>query len=42
MEKYDYRKAVCNDIRNYIKDNDIKAADYESRDDMFNALNDDL
>lgn len=42
MEKYNYKNAVCEDIRNYIKDNDIKATDYESRDEMFNALNDDL
>ena len=42
MEKYDYRAAVCEDIREYIKNNDINPSDYESRDEMFNALNDEL
>lgn len=42
MEKYDYRKAVCDDIRDYINDNGIKATDYTSREEMFEALNDAL
>lgn len=42
MEKYDYRKAVCDDIRDYIQNNGIHASNYATRWDMFNELNDTL
>ena len=42
MNKYDYKNAICEDIRNYIAENGISPANYADRDDMFNSLNDDL
>lgn len=42
MEKYNYREAVIEDIRNYIKDNDIKTEGFDSRDEMEEYLNDTL
>ena len=42
MEKYNYNEALANDIRNYITENEISAKDYESADEMREALNDDL
>lgn len=42
MEKYDYKKAVENDIREYIKNNDINPENYESASDCYDALYDDL
>lgn len=42
MEKYNYREAVENDIREYIKDNEIRVSDYESADECFDALYDDM
>lgn len=35
MEKYDYRKAIINDIKNYIKDNPQEWADPMITDDIF-------
>lgn len=42
MEKYDYKKAVCDDIRSYFNENNINASDYESRDEMYEDLYDKL
>lgn len=42
MEQYDYREAIKDDIRTYIKDNDIKPEDYDDKDDLYEQLNDDL
>ena len=41
MERYDYRKAVCEDIRTYIEDNDIKVTT-ENREELEQDLYDDL
>lgn len=30
MEKYDYRKAVKDDVIEYIKNNDLTAADFQN------------
>ena len=41
MATYNYRDAVCEDIRNYIEENNIKV--YSSvKDDLYNELYDDL
>ena len=42
MERYNYREALKDDIRAYIEDNDIKAADYEDADAMREDLYDKL
>lgn len=42
MEKYDYRKAIKEDIINYIKDNDVLNYEYRDRDELFNILMDEL
>ena len=42
MKKYDYKKAVENDIREYINDNNINPNDYESASDCYDALYDDM
>lgn len=41
MERYDYRQAVIEDIREYIEDN-ITMSDYEDKDEAYEALYDDL
>lgn len=41
MDKYNYYEAVCEDIRDYINDNDIKVTS-ENRDELFDKLYDDL
>ena len=35
MEKYDYKKAIINDIKNYIKDNPQEWVDPMTTDDIF-------
>lgn len=42
MEKYDYLKALKEDIHNYIKDNDVLDYEYETRDDLYDTLYDEL
>ncbi len=39
MQKYDYFEAVCNDVRDYIKEN-INAADFSDREELEEHLND--
>ena len=39
--KYDYVKAMTEDIINYVNDN-ITLSDYDNKDDLFEALNDDM
>lgn len=41
MERYDYRKSLMDDIRNYIDENDIKITS-ENRDDVEEELRDSL
>lgn len=41
MERYDYRQALMDDIRNYIEENDIKITS-ENRDDVEEELRDSL
>lgn len=41
MEKYNYRQALMDDIRNYIEENDIKITS-ENRDDVEEELRDSL
>ena len=41
MERYDYRQAVCEDIRTYIEDNDIKVTS-ENKEELQEELNDTL
>lgn len=41
MERYDYRQALMDDIRNYIDENDIKITS-ENRDDVEEQLRDSL
>lgn len=41
MERYDYRQALMDDIRNYIDENDIKITS-ENRDDVEEELRDSL
>lgn len=41
MEVYDYRRAVCEDIRNYIKENGIKVTS-ETREEIEESLREDL
>lgn len=41
MERYDYRQAVMDDIRDYIRENGIRAT-YDNRDDLENDLRDSL
>lgn len=41
MEKYDYREAMCEDIRQYIADNNIKVTS-ENKDEVYEKLNEDL
>ena len=42
MKKYDYKNAICEDIRNYISENGISPANYADKDDMRESLNDAL
>lgn len=42
MEKYDYRKALKEDILNYIEDNDVLEYEYDSAHDLHEILNDEL
>lgn len=42
MEKYDYKKALKEDILNYIKDNDVLDYEYDSVHDLHEILNDEL
>lgn len=41
MEKYNYREAVCEDIRNYLQENDIFVTQ-DNKDDLEDALHDKL
>ena len=41
MEKYNYYEAVCDDVRNYIIDNEIKVNE-DNREEVEEQLNDDL
>lgn len=41
MTKYNYYEAVCNDIRDYINENDIRVTS-DNKDDLYQQLNDDL
>ena len=41
MERYDYLEAVTADVLEYIK-NEINLSDYDSREDLEEALNDEL
>lgn len=41
MEKYNYFEAICDDVREYINDNDIKVTT-ATRDDVETELNDTL
>lgn len=41
MERYDYFSHVCEDVRNYIEENDIKV-NAENREEVEERLNDDL
>ena len=41
MERYDYRTALCEDIREYIKDHDITVTS-DNREEVEEQLNDDL
>lgn len=41
MEKYDYYEAVCEDVRNYISENEIKV-NSSNREEVEEQLNDDL
>lgn len=41
MERYDYHEAVYNDVVDYIREN-VDFADYDTLDDLAEALNDDL
>lgn len=46
MKKYDYREAICGDIREWLNENytqkEIKSSLSEDRDDFFEKLYDDL
>lgn len=42
MEKYNYNDAIREDIKNYIKENGIKASDYENIDEAYDALYDNM
>lgn len=41
MEEYDYRKAMCEDIRTYIEDNNIEVNN-DNREEIEEQLNEDL
>jgi hypothetical protein len=41
MSTYNYQEAICNDIRDYINENDIKVTS-ENKEDLYQQLNDDL
>lgn len=41
MEKYDYNKALYEDIKDYI-DNNINLSDYEKAEDLYDILEEDL
>ena len=41
MSKYNYYDAVCNDIREYLNDNDIKVTT-DNKEDLYQELYDDL
>lgn len=41
MEKYDYRKALREDIINYLNEN-VNLSDYESEEEAYEALYDDM
>lgn len=41
MDKYNYYDAVCEDIRDYINDNDIKVTS-DNREELYDKLYDDL
>lgn len=41
MEKYNYLEAICDDVRNYIIENEIKVNE-DNRDEIEEQLNDDL
>ena len=41
MEKYNYKKAIINDIKNYIKDNPQEWADPMMIDDIFDYWEED-
>lgn len=41
MTTYNYREAICNDIRDYINENDIKVTS-ENKEDLYQELYDDL
>jgi hypothetical protein len=41
MERYDYRQAIMDDIRDYIRENDIRVT-YDNRDDLEEELRDSL
>lgn len=43
MERYDYRKAVLEDIRTYLNENNFQPSDYDyDRDSAFENLNEEL
>lgn len=42
MEKYNYKKALKEDILNYIKDNDVLDYEYNSAHELHEILNDEL